>query len=208
VARAYAHAVNLRIGDVPGMKSRSAEREVPGVPLGDATALCDGGAHGTDILAGLRSPRFGSPVHQSQTGPTTTLTLLPIEGATSEVYIMRSAEIAAKDVSAAAGPRAVTCLTRSRTAQEQALPKNDRESHIQAAPLQALLPGTRVYGVRVTGLTGLARFNEDTFGFAVGRFEVVLRAIGIPNPVPTKTEQHLLSALHERAAHSAIGRPN
>jgi hypothetical protein len=81
------------------------------------------------------------------------------------------------------------------------------KSQIGVAPLTLRLPGVVANGLRVSG-TIAARpfaaktrppFYEDELGFAIGPAEIVLRAEGVPRPVPSSTEARLLTLLYSRA---------
>lgn len=74
------------------------------------------------------------------------------------------------------------------------------------------IPGVAGYGLRVRSTVAGAvyhekkrlAFYEDTFGFAVGRAEIVLHADGVIRPFPSATEQRLLSRRYELAKAHAL----
>ncbi|HEV2975289.1 MAG TPA: hypothetical protein VGX69_09900 [Solirubrobacteraceae bacterium] len=83
---------------------------------------------------------------------------------------------------------------------------------IKVASLTLLPSGIAGFGMRVSGTLAAAQFHqktrptfyEDTFGFAVGSAEIVLRAGGVARPFPSAEEQRLLSLLYERAKAHAL----
>ena len=200
-AVAYARAVNLRASDVPGMVSRVRERRAGAPPLGAAVARCDGGVIRADEVVGIRSPRFrNQPQHQSGQGSASIR--LSTEAVTSEVYVMRSEALAHKDVAAAISPRGRACLARVRKRAEA----ERLERHVEVSALPVALAGTSAYGLRVSGVevgephsSSGAHIYSDTFGFAVGPAEVVLRATGMGHPVKSSTARRLLAVLYSRA---------
>jgi hypothetical protein len=72
--------------------------------------------------------------------------------------------------------------------------------------------GVAGYGLRVRGTLAGAFFHlkrrpayyEDTFGFAVGPAEIVLRVVGVGRPYPAAEERRLLSLLYNRAKAHAL----
>jgi hypothetical protein len=91
----------------------------------------------------------------------------------------------------------------------------DREPYkrqIKVASLTLLPSGIAGFGMRVSGTFAAALFHqktrpafyEDTFGFAVGSAEIVLRAGGVARPFPSAEERRLLSLLYERAKAHAL----
>ncbi len=201
-AVAYARAVNLRASDVPGMVSRLRERRAAAPPLGAAVARCDGGVLRADEVVGIRSPRFRNQPQQHRAGQGSASTRLSTEAVTSQVYVMRSEALAHKDVAAAASPRGRACLERVRKRAEA----EHLERHVEVSALPVALAGTSAYGLRVGGVevgephtSSGTHIYADTFGFAVGPAEVVLRATGMGHPVKSSTVRRLLAALYSRA---------
>jgi hypothetical protein len=201
-AAAYAHAVNLRAGDVPGMISRVREHRAAAPPLGAAVARCAGGVSRPDQIIGIRSPRFRNRTPALRPGQSAASTRLSTEALTSEVYVMRSEALARQDVAAAASARARACIVSIRKRAEA----GGFEHHVQVSALHVPLAGAGAYGVRISGVeagehgsSGGTRIYADTYGFALGRAEVVLRASGVGHPVKPSTVDRLLAVLYSRA---------
>lgn len=201
-AFAYARAVNLRASDVPGMVSRVRERRAGAPPLGAAVARCDGGVIRADEVVGIRSPRFRNRLPGRGSVQGAASTRLSSEAVTSEVYVMRSEALAHKDVAATASPRARACLKKVRARAEA----EGFERHVAVSLLPVTLPGASAYGLRVSGVevgephsSSAIHVYADTFGFAVGPAEVVLKATGVGHPVNSSTERRLLAVLYSRA---------
>ena len=191
---AFAHAVNLRAADAPGMISRIPEGEVIGPTLGGELAHCDGGLGPAIEVVGIESRSFHRPVHREGDR----LTLLPIEGIRSEVYFLGGEALANQDTRTTSSAPARACLKHIRERGKP--PQIEAEREVEVSVLPARLRGIKTYGLRVTnGSRTLGVGYEDIFGFAVGPFEVVLRAFGDPKPIGHITEQRLLSLLYSRA---------
>src|SRR6266566_841700 len=138
---AYARAVNLREGDVPGMSAVSTEREQTAGPLAVALAHCGGGLPGWDA-GSMRSAVFAT---HSQIEPS-----VPVEALYSAVRVARSPAIAARDLAANRSPHVRTCIASAVAAVREARGPLVRES-ASASPLPNVLPGaTGIFGLTVT----------------------------------------------------------
>lgn len=210
----YANAVNLRAGDVPGLevarvKHQSAFRSGP---LGTVVEKCDGGLAGSGDVIGISSQSFArSDTRHTDTG--VILSFLPIERVHSTVYLTRSPAVASRAFSAAESARARSCLEHlvissdATATREGATASEPLFTHVEVSSLPSPLRRVPVYGLRTTsdfaievpGTTGRSKYDEDSFGFMVGRAVITLRATGDPHPVPTTTERRLLALLYRRA---------
>jgi len=110
-AVAYAHAVNLRAGDVPGLVSIESQAG-EGEPLRPTGARCDAAwmTAGTGVTIGSQAFQH----RQKSTGGGRSY--LPLEAVSSEVDVMHSAALASAQIAAiraaADSPAVVTCLKR------------------------------------------------------------------------------------------------
>jgi hypothetical protein len=211
-AVAFANAVNVRSGDVPGMVTsvRGFETGVGPPPFGSCTT----NVHASDRVVAVESPRFLRSGGQRRVGGLVIVGRPPIVGLHSVVYVMREPGLASRDVVAARRDGAPECVERL-SAREAAGRLIDREPYkrdIAVSSLPFPLAGVVGYALRVDGTLAARPFHqkkrpafyEDTFGFAAGPAEIVLHTAGAPRPVPSAEEQRLLSLLHERAKAHAL----
>jgi hypothetical protein len=194
-ALAYAKAVNLKAADLPGMALTAPERESD-PPTGSALEedRCVGGA-------------IDSPVAKEDSATFAGVSRGEHVEIHSNVEVMATAAIAAKNDAANRSQRAVSCAQR-------VLPKvlaeaNGQRVHFGSLTVTRLpvsLPGG--YGLRVSvsvpplpGQIGPAhpRLYTDALAFLVGRAEVALMAEAWPRAVPRQAETRLLALLYARA---------
>ncbi len=199
----YAQAVNLIPADVPGMLSVSLERESkPG--RGDTEeARCAGTPSPTRVVVTIESPWF-----RSGSG-------LQVKKVQSEVSVRPSAALATRSLSADQAAlrdaRNRTCLLRDAagglaTGFHRA---NKRISlsvgRLVLSPLPHSLPRSFAFRITMPLTFGRAgrwlhtRAYLDALGFVRGPAVVSMTAAGYSSPVPTATEQRLLSLLYGRA---------
>jgi hypothetical protein len=191
-AVAFAHAVNLRASDIPGMQTSGQEGEHHG---NGEVARCLGAAH-TDSLAEIRSLSFKSK-NASGEGL----------GVQSEVTVLPSSAAAAREMAAFRTPRVKACVERI---VERSLAKARTGRIAKSKPsftwASADIPGTEgSYAVRVvmpfanneTGIS--ASYYADILAFASGPAVVELVADGAPQPNSSPSEERLLSLLLIRA---------
>ena len=191
-AVAFAHAVNLRASDIPGMQTSGQEGEHHG---NGEVARCLGAAH-TDSLAEIRSLSFKSKSASDE-----------ILGVQSEVTVLPSAAAAAREIAAIRTPRVKACMEQI---VERGLAKARTGRIAKSKPsftwASADIPGTEgSFAVRVvmpfanneTGIS--ASYYSDILAFASGPAIVELVADGAPQPYPSASEEHLLSLLLSRA---------
>jgi hypothetical protein len=193
-AAALAQAINLRQGDVPGL---------PGTPhvttaadrLSTAeVAACLGATDPRRRLADVHSDDFT----QSRG--------LELQQAGSSVVVQASAQVAAGDMSAYAGPRAPSCLAaylvRSLERSASSAPVRYGTPRIGslAAPAGAGGP-TFGYRFAIPATASGVRFtiHSDIQAFQSGPAEVALQTSWIGRPFPVAEERRLLSRLVARA---------
>ena len=203
---AYAHAINVRAEDVPGMKAWAPERETGRPPLGVNLHRCDHDPL-SDELAAVGSTRYRHrgrivEVHGRR------VLQLPTENVWSTVYVMSSEAVAREDLATFASASARKCVQAAISAESKTEFQGEpARSQIAVSPLSLQLPGATVYGIRLSGTLPAAvgggstrpPFQEDELGLQVGRLELILRATGAPQPVPSATERRLLALLLARA---------
>jgi hypothetical protein len=205
---AYARAVNLREGDVPGMSTRSEELETTAGTFAVALARCGNGLPGWDARS-VRSLGFVADPS------------LRLEVVYSAVRAAPSPAVALRDVAANRTPVVRRCIASAFAATPQERGPLVRES-IAVSPLPSTVPSAAdSFGLmvtnRVTHLEANPRPPEhtpaeeanrirtqhniawDIFGFASGRAEVALTVLYEPGHPPLQNERRLLSLLYSRA---------
>jgi hypothetical protein len=200
-ATVYAHSVNLRAGDVPGMASfGTAEREDPAP---DRSALefahCFGGMSPARAIVRTSSPEFsipGVPARQAQFEE-------------SRVWVWPSPGRAARNYAAYQSSRGRACFMRGLEASRTQLNKQHPEGFQHGPPavstVPITLPGVQQSFLRTKAVPllrgGRLRIHiyHDVFTFILGPAEIELEATGFGHPVPSATEQRLLLLLLGRA---------
>jgi hypothetical protein len=212
-AVAYANAVNLRAGDLRGMTNVLSGYEVRSAP---PFGVFDCATHmsRSDEVVALSSPWFLRSTGQPQTRLSLLRPRLPLEATHSVVYVMRAPAFASRNVAAAGSPSARACVERrnARLASGRFVGRELLKRQIKVASLTLPQSGIAGFGMRVSGTLAAAQFHqktrpafyEDTFGFAVGPAEIVLRAGGVARPFPSAVERRLLSVLYARAKAHAL----
>jgi hypothetical protein len=129
--------------------------------------------------------------------------LPPVEGVHSVVYVMRKPALASRNVAAARSVGTSDCVERLslKEASGNFLGHEPYKSQIKASSLPFPLSGLTGYGLRVRGEFAAVLFHqkrrqpfyEDTFGFAVGPAEIVLRTVGVARPFPTAARRRTRS---------------
>ena len=204
-AFAYANAVNLRAGDVPGLAASRLRLKTPKTRHGwlDPVEGCDGS--GGQKVTGIISPRFLASLDHGSV-----LSLLPLEAVQSTVFPAVSPAIASRALRAAVSARGRACFKQFFGSAESQAEHRSREpvfTQIEVSAPPSPLRNVRVYGLRTTaksdfgttGATGRSNYYEDFFAFIVGPTVITLNATGDPHPAPAGTERRLLSLLYSRA---------
>lgn len=203
-ALAYARAVNLRPGDVPG--ALAGEVQEPGfvVSLGHEGPVregpfdpwiehCDGGLS----VAGSRQVVGYSSLHLTR-GLQATQAGAPIEGVRSVVFVFGNRAAARRELSVLGSVRARACLKRDGDTTAGA----GSEAGLEVSAIRTLLAGG-VHGVTWSATAPSSRQPErryrDLLAFTAGRMLVVLHATAEPRPFPPALEARLLRLLRTRA---------
>jgi hypothetical protein len=200
-ALAFARAVNLQPGDLPGATARKAGGEAPPPSAGgEEFAHCAGAPSPTLRVADVRSPTFGSRA-------------MPGGQIKSSVEVMPSAALARETFTAAVSSRGRACLSKllpallgRRTGAAVTI------SHTTISTLPTGLPAGQSFGYRIRLSLGAKRPSKSTRKLAVyvdvfellhGPAEVGLTDSSPLRPPPSSLEVRVLKALAERArAHS------
>ncbi len=203
-ALAYARAVNLRAGDVPG--AIAGEVQEPGFVVGpghegpvregpfDAwIERCDGGV----TIAGSRKVVGYSSLHLTR-GLQATQPGASVEGARSVVFVFGTPAAARRELSVLTSARARACLQRDGDATAGA----GRETGLEISRLRTP-HAAGVYGLAWSATPRSyrrpARRYRDLLAFTAGRTLVVLHATAEPRPFQAGLEAHLLGLLRRRA---------
>jgi hypothetical protein len=196
-AVAYAHAVNLRAGDVPGM-ARTAPGKSEGARERSSSrslARCAGVMSQGQQLVDISSPSF------TRNGA------LEQEQVSSGVSVLSSAADAAREFAAISSARGRACI--ARFAEHELSRESSGLLHyrgIVVTRLSAPLSGIGAsFGLRLTATLSSPRTTHrfylylDFLGFRDGPAEVSLNVSGFSRPVSMTTERRLLSTLNARA---------
>ncbi len=196
-ALAFAHAVNLSVGDIPEASVErkrdrgSSEREKQEYR---ACEKLTGPGKGHTV-AEVSSPKF----RRGQE--------LEAEQITSSVTIMSSERAVAHQFAVLASAALRKCGARALTHNiDDKSVRNARWGRVTVSKLPVRAPGaSATIGMRIVAKLNLS-FSEvsvpiyvDVLGFAIGRAEVALTAMSTTQPVPAGTEQELLALLLVRA---------
>lgn len=218
-AIAYADAVNLRAGAVPGFLGGLLphKREITHGPFGGAMERCDGGVVGGEVI-GIISQGFTRDIAR-RAPPSAQLSLASDEEVQSAVFLTGSASLASREFAAIDSARARPCLKRlyeeetATKVRKGASAEKPLFSHVEISALRSPLRGVSVYGLRMTapvalsGTKGHFIYYQDSFGFVIGPALITLSVAGYdPGVLPSATERRLLALLYQRAeAHKSLG---
>jgi len=198
-AIAYAHAVNLQPGDLPGFTSSGSETETPKPGrLALEETRCSGGVNPARRIAQLDSTEFsaGSAFYSK------------IIKSTVEVW--PTPALVAVNNNPSRKSRARACLVRFLEAAHKRT-NRERKGRRQIGPFTITTVPNPLPGVSHSFLTTInetlllrsgairAHIYRDIFGFITGPAEIELEAIGFGHPVPTSTEAQALQLLVDRA---------
>ena len=193
----YAHAVNLRVDDLPGMRVTKPEGEgnAPGRQDREL-ATCDGGPNPERLIAKIHSATFTGATEGED------------EEIKSNVEVEPTEALAAKSDAVALSQRFLRCLVRLLPGTFEKATGRAHYGRATVSRLPTPLPGVEgSFGVEITTtVTSAARVGQppipvyiDEFGFVSGPVEVSLASFGAPQPVPTEASERLLALLHSRA---------
>jgi hypothetical protein len=201
-ARAYAHAVNLRGYDVPGMTEVAPEGPAEDRGYWETFARCTGELRSAHVVVTIHSPTFiygGRREYQS---------------VYSAVAVLPSEVAADRYLAVLASARARACITRSydqSLLRHAAAGKPLRLGQLATTPLPATAP-TSYRGVGPYRATALRLTIQDSyithrgrrvrfplytegFIFAYGRAVIELAAESLFRPFPPANEQYLMKVL-------------
>jgi hypothetical protein len=203
-AIAYAHAVNLHAGDLPGFASIGSETEAP-KPGRYALeySRCVGGVNSARRIATISSPEFsaGSGFYSK------------IVKSTVEVW--PTPAIVAVNNKRSYSSHGKGCLVHFLKMVHRQI-NRERRGRAQIGPFTItivpnLLPGvshsflTKINETRLLRTGAIrAHIYRDIFGFTTGPAEIELEAIGVGHPIPAPTEKEALRLLSGRATTNAI----
>jgi hypothetical protein len=203
--RAYAHAVNLRAADVPGLVPTVRQKEGAGTFLG----RCEKPA-GDGETSGIPSQAFSQSLERKKgPGVLGVLSIYPEESVRSAVYTTTTSTGAAHSLDVAVGPVGQACLRRYFRGTTQVSSESGHEEpfftqvkvfplHIQIEPVQ--IQGMRASASLAAGMTNTPNrqpYYEDLLGFSSGPHEIFLKITSSPSD-PGATERRLLTLLHSR----------
>jgi hypothetical protein len=205
-ARAYAHAVNLRGYDVPGMTEVAPEGPAEDRGYWETFARCTGELRSAHVVVTIHSPTFiygGRREYQS---------------VYSAVAVLPSEVAADRYLAVLASARARACITRSydqSLLRHAAAGKPLRLGQLATTPLPATAPTSyrgvgpyratalrlTIQGSYITHRGRRVRFPLYTEGFifAYGRAVIELAAESLFRPFPPANEQYLMKVLVGRA---------
>jgi hypothetical protein len=195
-AVAYASAVNLRPADLPKMNVVAPEHEAP-APSANGLALdrCYGDVGHAIHVAKVDSAKFASVTGREH-----------VE-IWSNVEVMPTAALAAKNNAANAGPLAFSCAKRflPQTLARVSGPRV-RFGALTITRIPVSLPGgygasitARILGVPAAIEPVQPRLYTDALAFLAGRAEVALLTVAFPRPASAAMESALLALLYGRA---------
>jgi hypothetical protein len=203
-AKAYAHAVNLQPGDLPGFTSTGRETEAP-KPGRYALEYgrCRSGVNPDRRIVKTSSPEFsagtafyGKDIH-------------------SIVEVWPTPALVALNNTSSHSSRGRVCLVRFIEAVHKQI-NQERKGRRQLGPFTVTITPNPLPGVSNSFLTKInetrllrtgaihAHIYRDIYGFITGPAEIELEAIGIGHPVPAPTEETALRLLLGRATANAI----
>jgi hypothetical protein len=198
-AAAYAHAVNLRAGDLSGFTSDGSEREAPPPgPLAVQYIRCAGEISPAHRIARIESTEL-SAGHGRYS-----------EIVTSAVEVWPTPAFVAANNTASDRARSRACLPRFLRLRHRQI-NLERHERMQIGPFTITTVPNAIPGASNSFITrldetrlrrnGAVLFHvyRDTFGFTSGPAELELQAIGFGRAVPASTEAHALHSLLDRA---------
>jgi len=203
-AVAYAHAVNLQAGDLPGFTIDESEMEAPKPGrYGLEDIRCRGGVNPARRIVKIDSTEFSA-------------------GSTFYGKVMRSIvevwptpALVVSNHTTSHNPHGRACFVRDIEAVNKQI-NRERKGRMQIGPFTLTTVPNPLPGVSHSFLTTIdetrllhtgairAHIYRDIFGFITGPAEIELEAIGYGHPVPTSTEAKALQLLLGRATANAI----
>lgn len=192
-ARAFGHAVNLSLVDIPGA-TLAPDRRSP-EPEDRETRRC-GGAVSDAGAVQIKSPDFVRGV------------ALTREAISSRVTVLSSGRLARASVTSLGRPSWLACyerVLRRRFAGGGSSGVRVDTVTVSRVPVALAAVGADMFGIRIlarlTSLRSRLSINLylDVFGFALGPADIDLDATSYVQPVANRTEQDLLRLMYLRA---------
>jgi hypothetical protein len=203
-AVAYAHAVNLRAGDLPGFTIDESEMEAPKSGRYDLEDIrCRGGVNPARRIAKIDSTELSAG------------RALYGKVMRSIVEVWPTPVLVVSNHTTSHSPRGRACLVREIETVNKQIDR-ERKGRMQIGPFTITTVPNPLPGVSHSFLTTInetrllrtgairAHVYRDIFGFVTGPAEVELEAIGYGHPVPTATEARALQLLVDRATAHAV----
>jgi hypothetical protein len=202
-AVAYAHAVNLRAGDLPGFAGAGSETEAPKPGrYGLEYSRCRGATNPARRIAEIASPEFlaGRAFYGKVVKST--------------VAVWPTPAIVVVNNTGSHSPRGRACLVHFLEAVDKQM-NQERKGRRQVGPFTIRIVPNPMPGVSYSFLTKInetrllrtgavrAHIYRDIFGFTTGPSEIELEAVGVGHPVPRLTEKKALRLLSSRATANA-----
>lgn len=198
-AMAYAHAVNLQPGEMPGFTSVGTEADAP-APGRYALEYgrCHDGVSPARRVTKIDSPEFSA-------GRATYAKIIR-----SAVEVWPTPVLAAFNSTTSNSSRGRACLVRYLEAVHKHI-NRERKGRMQIGPFRITTVPSPLPGVSHGFLTSInetrllrtgairAHVYRDIFGFISGAIEIELESIGFGHRVPTSTEEKALLLLVGRA---------
>jgi hypothetical protein len=211
-AVAYAHAVNLRAGDVPGFAGSGGEREATGPTReGLEYIRCRGGVNPARRIADIYSTELSA-----ETGH-----VFYAKSMQSAVEVWPTPALAASNNTTSQSSRGRACLVRFFEAIRTRINRENKGRRQHGAftitTVSNPLPGVSHSFLTTINETRLLRTGairahiyRDRFAFVSGAAEIELEAVGFGHRVPVGTEQKalrlLLSRVRAEASDVATGK--
>lgn len=203
-AVAYAHAVNLQAGALPGFTSSGSETEAPKPgQLAREEIRCSDGVSPAHRIAKMESTEFSA-------GRAFYGMIMK-----STVEVWPTPALVASNNSLSHKSRARACFVRFLKALHKRT-NQERKGRMQIGPFTISTVRNPLPGVSHSFLTTInetrllrtgairAHIYRDIFGFIAGPAEVELEGIGFGHPVPASVEAQALQLLLDRARASTI----
>jgi len=190
-AAAFARAVQLTTSDVPGAHDAAASK----TPAAREREAAQCGGHAAPTIGSGHSPEL-----QRGRG-------LERETISSSVEVLRDAHTVEKSLSGSKSKGGLSCYERvlARSLQSEADP-NIKLLGVSVAPLQVSVAGAgRAEGLRILARVGVpgagavVKLFVDAVTLPYGPAEIDLFGTSFVQPVAARTEQELLTLLHQRA---------
>jgi hypothetical protein len=203
-AVAYAHTINLRTGDLPGLTSFGSEEEAP-----------KPGRYDLEYRRCRHDVRTARPIASVNSTELSGGKAFYGKVIKSSVEVWASAALVAHSDAGLGSSRSRACLVRFVAAVDKHI-NRERKGRMQFGPFTLAIVPNPLPGVSHSFLTTInetrvlrtgairAHVYRDIFGFTAGAVEIGLEVIGVGHPVPDKTEARALQLLLRRVRDSPV----